>query len=109
MASTQSSNEGNHQGSISVFNKEEIEKLKNFLGSLEKSSLAGTCSLVFSGISSSSCATNVSEKISPKRWVIDSGATNHMTSSSKHFSSYTPYSGHKKITITDGSITTVAG
>ena len=109
IASSQSNNEGNLQGLASDFNNEEIEKLKNFLGTLEKPSAAGTCSLAFSGISSSSYVANVSEKISPKMWVIDSGATDHMTSSYKFFSSYNPCSSHKKITIADGSITTVAG
>ncbi|KAK8317667.1 hypothetical protein V6Z12_A13G124300 [Gossypium hirsutum] len=39
----------NSQESPVEFNKEEIEKLKNLLGSLEKSSSTGTCSLAFSG------------------------------------------------------------
>lgn len=38
VASSQSNNEGNLQGLASDFNNEEIEKLKNFLGTLEKPS-----------------------------------------------------------------------
>lgn len=95
VASIHSSCEGNPQNSISELNKEDIERLKNFLGSLEKPTTAGTCLLAFSGISSSSCITNVSNKISPNAWVINSGATNHMTRSSKKF----PCSSHRKITI----------
>lgn len=110
VVNSQPSNVVEVQNSISEFNKEEIEKLKTFLETLEKpSSSTGICSLTFSGMSSSSsCAPNVSEKISTM-WVIDSGATDHMTCSSKLFSSYTPASSHRKITIADGSITTVAG
>lgn len=62
VACTQLSNEGSPQSSVSNFNEEKIEKLKSFLSSLEKSSLAGTSSLVFLGISSSFCVANVSGK-----------------------------------------------
>lgn len=48
-------------------------------------------------------------KISPKTWVLDSKATDHMTCYSNQFLSYTPCSSHKKITIADRSSTTVAG
>ena len=42
-------------------------------------------------------------------WIIDSGATDHMTGSSKIFSSYKPCAGNKKIKITDGSLSAIAG
>ncbi|XP_040972687.1 uncharacterized protein [Gossypium hirsutum] len=72
------------------FNKE-IEKLKNLLGSLEKTSSTGTCSLAFSGISSPQ-SSKVSNTDTKSSWVIDSGATDHMTHSSQIFFSYTPCS-----------------
>ena len=71
MASIHPNNEGNSQSFVSKFKKEEIDKLKNLLESFEKPSSASTCSLVFSDISSSSCVTNVSEKISSTMWVIE--------------------------------------
>ena len=42
-------------------------------------------------------------------WIIDSGATDHMTGSSKIFSSYKPCARNKKIKITDGSLSAIAG
>ena len=50
VVSTYSSGKGRSQNSCPASNKEEIEKLKNLLGSLEQRSSAGTCTLAFSGI-----------------------------------------------------------
>ena len=65
--------------------------------------------MAFSGISSFSHGPNVSDITSPGAWVIDPGATDHMTSSAQKFISYTPCPSSRKITIADGSVTTVAG
>ena len=99
VASTHSNSEGSSQSSISDLNRGEIDKLKNLLGSLGKPSLAGTCSLAFLGISSSSCVTNVLDIVSSNTWVIDSEATDHMICSSKKIISYMPCSSHRKITM----------
>ncbi|KAG6535832.1 hypothetical protein ZIOFF_000861 [Zingiber officinale] len=42
-------------------------------------------------------------------WILDSGATDHMTGISQYFSSYTPSAGNQKIKIADGSFATIAG
>ena len=42
-------------------------------------------------------------------WIIDSGATNHMTGSSKCFSSYAPRSGKDRVRIADGSSAPIMG
>lgn len=41
-------------------------------------------------------------------WVIDSGAPDHMTYSTSAFKSYQTCTGSKKITVADGSVTTLA-
>ncbi|XP_073225717.1 uncharacterized protein [Cicer arietinum] len=41
-------------------------------------------------------------------WIIDSGATDHMTGESSMFSSYSPCAGNHKITIADGSLSVIA-
>ncbi|KAK9102894.1 hypothetical protein Sjap_020148 [Stephania japonica] len=42
-------------------------------------------------------------------WIVDSGASDHMTSSSNLFHTYVPCSSHEKIRIADGSYTLIAG
>jgi hypothetical protein len=42
-------------------------------------------------------------------WVIDSGASDHMTGMSPLFSPYNPYSGKDKVRIADGSLSPVSG
>ena len=69
------------------------------MNSLSKTS---SCSLTMSGKSSSFLSFNVSgtENI----WIIDSGATDHMTPHSSYFSSYNAY-----ITVANGSNTPITG
>lgn len=44
-----------------------------------------------------------------KSWILDSGATDHLTGSSNHFLSYHPCASHKKIRIADGSFAPIVG
>jgi hypothetical protein len=75
---------------------------------MEKSS--GHCSVAaYSGKLPLSFGFNVSETASRPSWIIDSGATDHMTPSSKQFSTYSPCPSNKKIATADGTLVTVAG
>ncbi|KAL0561562.1 hypothetical protein IC582_001996 [Cucumis melo] len=42
-------------------------------------------------------------------WILDSGATNHLTSFSEHFVTYTSCAGNEKIQIADGSLAPITG
>ena len=42
-------------------------------------------------------------------WILDSGATDHMTPTHDLFSSYVPYAMNKKLQTTDGTLMTVSG
>ncbi|KAJ7954112.1 Retrovirus-related Pol polyprotein from transposon TNT 1-94 [Quillaja saponaria] len=42
-------------------------------------------------------------------WIIDSGASDHMTSTSSSFSSYFPCSGKEKVRVADGSLSSISG
>lgn len=42
-------------------------------------------------------------------WVVDSGASDHMTGSPRQFTSYSPCSGNQKVRIANGSLSSVAG
>ena len=44
-----------------------------------------------------------------KPWIIDSGATNHMTGASNLFTSYIPCSGKDKVRVADGSMVPIIG
>src|SRR2546430_13019699 len=42
-------------------------------------------------------------------WIIDSGASKHMTENSKFFTSYSPQSGRDKVKIANGSLSLILG
>ena len=89
------------------FNQEEIEKIRALLGPLEKPS--STCSLALSGKFPISIRLKASDKAFVKSWVIDSSATDHMTTHSlQQFKNYNPCPRSRKIVIADGSLTTIA-
>ena len=89
-------------------NWEEMEKLRN-LGTLEKRLGTRTSNLAFTGITSTLfylCASNLTLQ---NTWILDFGATDHMTHSSHRFMSYKPCPTTRKIVLANGSLTTVAG
>ena len=59
------------------------------------------------GDSTGGMALNVTSPSSPA-WVLDFGVINHMTDNSSLFSSYIFGSGQKKVTVADGSQSTIA-
>jgi hypothetical protein len=104
------SEEAAHESStleVRGFNKEEIERLRTLLNTMEKPS--GSCSLAQNGKIPISHVFSVSNKNHSSIWVIDSGAIDHMTYSAGAFTSYQPCPSSKKITVADGSLITVAG
>ena len=103
------------EGLIQPFSQDEIKKVRSFLKELNKP----TCtSLAYSGTSLSpfplgtsqfSVGFNASDKPFNQYWILDSGATDHMTPLHTHFSTYSPCPSNKKISTADGSLITVAG
>ena len=61
------------------FNQKEIERLRQFLSTLDKPFISGNCSLIHSGKPLISYAVNASDTCSPDSWIIDFGTTDHMT------------------------------
>jgi len=98
-----------HKGGMSPLNQDEVEQMGSFLNKLDKS--PGSCSLAHSGMFGkfSSFGLNVSDKNYNPYWILDFGATDHMTPLPNHFSSYTPCPSNKKISTADGSLMTAAG
>jgi len=89
---------------IPSLNKEELEHLQALMNSLSKTC---SCSLTMSGKSSSFLSFNAysTENI----WIIDSGATDHMTPHSSCFSSYNALSCNQHIPVVNGSNTPITG
>jgi len=89
---------------VPSLSKEELERLRVLMNSLSKTS---SCSLTMSGKSSSFLSFNSSgtENI----WIIDSGATDHMTPHSSYFSSYNTLSYNQHITVANGYNTPITG
>src|ERR1044072_6722161 len=103
------SNEENKGGLIHL-NQDEVEKMRSFLSKLDKP--IGTGSLAFSGTFGEfpfSFGLNASDTHYNQFWILDSGATDHMTPLPNHFSSYSPCSSNKKISTADGTLMTTAG
>ena len=69
--------------------------------------MAATTEVPAESTSSSHAAQGVNHSFDP--WIIDSGATNHMTGSPKEFSSYMPRSGKDRVRIADGSSAPIMG
>lgn len=87
--------------------KEKLQTLRNLIAKLDPSSIPFSCNYVHTGINAR--ALNTSTTIESDPWIIDSGGNDHMTKSSKHFSSYSHSSGKDRVRITDGSISSISG
>ena len=92
------------------FSKEQLEQLyKLFQSTQVTNPVSSSCSLAQKGnYIQSAVVFNVST-IPLCPWIIDSGATDHMTGCSKLFSFYSPCAGNQKIKIADGNLSVIAG
>ena len=83
----------------STFSKAQIEELRRvlFLNSIEPTNFVAMMGKLF-------CIHNISFKNEPDPWIIDSGASDHMTGNPSLFASYILCSGHKKVRIVNGSL-----
>jgi len=81
--------------------------LREFL-EIVKPTNTGSSSLAFSG-TSQAYALSVLQSIAQGTWVVDSGATDHMTHSSTEFISYRPCLSNKKIATADDTFITIVG
>ena len=90
----------------------ELQTLRHLMAKLESpctpaSTSTSSSNLASSGISYS--AFNTSRTVSDDSWIIDSGASDHMTSARKNFFTYSPCLGHDKVRIADGSLSPIIG
>ena len=90
-----------------TFTKDEVNRLKTILNSLSKPS--GSCSLPTNGLSVCSQSFSVCGKISKNAWILDSGATDHMTFNPSLISSYTSSEKNCYVTAANGSYARIDG
>ena len=75
--------------------------MEHLLALLKSNSTSGTPSVSVAHIGNELYALSRRFKSTP--WIINSGASNHMTNSSNMFESYSPCPGNKKVRIVDGN------
>ena len=89
-------------------NKEQLEKLYKLLTQASSSGSITESSSSHLAQKGALLTALIGVTKEPKPWIIDFGATDHMTSCAKLFSSYTPSPGNVKVKIAYGSLSTVA-
>ncbi|WJX71431.1 hypothetical protein P8452_55427 [Trifolium repens] len=97
----QASNSDQGQQSTSTQSPLTTEQLEKLFKLLE--SQTPSCSIATKG-------NSAFLSVSPNHtWIVDFGASDHMTSESTLFSSYSPCAGNQKIKVADGSFSAIAG
>ena len=67
------------------------------------------CSLILSSETLISLGLNALSNEFRNTWILDSGATDHMTHNPNQFKTYLPCPSNRKIIVADGTTTTVVG
>lgn len=88
------------------FNTEELEALRKLLQSKSAATVVGTGSLAQTGNFIHALSAKQEKE---KLWIIDSGASDHMTGHKSMFKSYVPCNKNFHVRIADGSLSRVAG
>ncbi|WVZ64613.1 hypothetical protein U9M48_014108 [Paspalum notatum var. saurae] len=98
------------QGSRSVTEYADAQALEKYNSKLKLSEEPSSThdSSIDSGYHAPSQGTKIVQVYTPKSWIIDSGATNHMTRTPNIFTFYTPCSGKDKVRVADGSLAPIA-
>lgn len=93
-----------NQAETNLFSKEHMDHLLKLLNSNPPSGIPNG-SLAQTG----SPPSAISSYLTSTSWIIDSGASEHMTSLSHLFKSYSSCPGNKKVRIADKSFSSIAG
>ncbi|RDX67700.1 hypothetical protein CR513_53383, partial [Mucuna pruriens] len=88
---------------IQAFSKEEMDRLRALLNSTSKH--LGSCGLTMNGKSSFNISSSVPQSI----WILDSRATDHMTTFPSHFASYLKVPKRQLINVTNGDHVPIVG
>ncbi|KAJ9697393.1 hypothetical protein PVL29_009284 [Vitis rotundifolia] len=83
------------------------KQMKHLLALLKSNSTSGTPNVFVAYTGNELYALSCRFKSTP--WIIDSGASDHMTNSSNMFESYSPCPGNKRVRIADGNFSPIVG
>ncbi|KAJ7961445.1 Retrovirus-related Pol polyprotein from transposon TNT 1-94 [Quillaja saponaria] len=90
----------------SALNPEEMQHLRSLMAKLDG---CPSTSAASSHHAPSHHAFGTHSTTDSEPWIIDSGASDHMTGTSRNFSTYFPCSGKDKVRVADGSLSTISG
>ncbi|KAJ7968090.1 Retrovirus-related Pol polyprotein from transposon TNT 1-94 [Quillaja saponaria] len=90
----------------SALNPEEMQHLRRLMAKLDG---CPSTSAASSHHAPSHHALGTHSTTDSEPWIIDSGASDHMTGTSRNFSTYFPCSGKDKVRVADGSLSTISG
>jgi len=91
---------------IGGLSKDKVKALRRLISRLDTPATTASSSALTGNVATT---LNASATPSDDSWVIDSGASDHMTSMSPLFPSYNPCSSRDKVRIADGSLSPVSG
>ena len=99
---------------FSTVEREQVVRSPTLLQNIRPPSCSQTstlclCSLTLLGETLISLGLNASSNEYRNAWILDSGATDHMTHNPNQFKTYLPCPSNRKIVVADGTTTTVAG
>ncbi|GMP24037.1 hypothetical protein CsSME_00001435 [Camellia sinensis var. sinensis] len=83
--------------------------LRHLMAQLDSSPTTAPSACAFSNFAHTGIPASALSTSSSSPWIIDFGATNHMTGASSLFYSYSPCSGQDKIRVGDGILSFVSG
>lgn len=89
-----------------MLTKDEVENFRRLMSQMSTSTAASSA---FAHSGNNPTALSASCHTFSHPWIIDSGASDHMTGLSNLFSSYITCSGRQQVKIADGSLTSVSG
>lgn len=95
-----------HETVVHPFNKEQVDYLLKLLIS---NSSSGTPNASLAQTGNNSKALTCRSKSLSVPWIIDSGASDHMTNCPQFFQTYSPCSGSEKVRIANGSYSSITG
>ncbi|CAL5418427.1 unnamed protein product [Camellia sinensis] len=92
-----------------TLSQDELHTLRRLMARLDSPSTTVSSTSASSNFANTGIPASALSTLSSPSWIIDSGATDHMTGASSLFYSYSPCSGRDKVRVADGTLSSVSG